>query len=289
MIDSIAGSAAGLHYLSASLDEHMGHVRQNLQHAGNEAGPVRDRADLNAKTLFQSQTGVTQVTASSTSTVGASGLNLLPVAMSSLQVGDAGIHLPKPGHFVSSPSDNPFEEDTSEHEGRRDEDTRNGNQALVELIEIQAMRTVVETSLMIQQENLCADFLVAAVFVNPSFIDYASMLFRQMTVVVQLDQDGQHISAHATFLSCDSEGHRKTKNLPGQLLWGRHTYASDWIAIRWVKERPGSDETLWRLQANVFQDELVGVGAVNGDVPEFYRDMADISFHIPGIAGLWMG
>jgi hypothetical protein len=288
MIDSIAGSAAGLHYLSASLDEHMGHVRQNLQQANINAGSVRDRADLNAKTIIPSLTGVTQIAASSSSTTGASGLNLLPVAVPSLHVGEAGIHMRKPGYFVPRSSDNPYEKDTSEHEDHSDESASSGDQALAELIEIQAMRTVVETSLMVQQENLCTDFLVAVVFVNPSFIDYASISFRQMTVVAPLDQDGQQISAHTTFLSCNIEGARKTKNLPGQLLWGRRTYASDWMAIRWVKEQPGISETLWRLQANVFQDELVGVGIVNGDTPEFDRDRADISFHIPGIARLWM-
>ncbi len=289
MIGSSVGSAAGLQYLSASLDEHMGHVRQNLQQAGISTKPFRDELDPNTKSLFQSQTGVTRVTASSTvSTAGASGLNLLPVAVPSLQVDETDIHLRKPAYFVSSRPDHLNEEGTSGQGGHRDEDTVNENQPLAELIEIHAMQTVVETSLMIQQENLCADFIVAVVFANPSFIDDASMLFRQMTVVVQLDQESRQISAHTTFLSCDIKGHRKMKNLPGQLLWGRHTYASDWIAIHWVKEHLGSRETLWRLQANVFQDELVGVGVVNGDVPELYRDMADISFHIPGISGLWM-
>ena len=288
MIDSIAGSAVGLHYLSASLDEHMGHIRQNLQQAGINAGSPRDRAAPNAKTMIPSLMGVTQVASSTTSTTGASGLNLLPVGVPSLQVGEAEIHLRKPGYFVPRSSDNPYEEDSSEHEERNDESASSGGQALAELVKIQAMRTVVETSLMVQQENLCADFLVAVVFVNPSFIDYASTSFRQMTMVACLDQDDQQISAHTTFLSCDTEGHRKTKNLPGQFLWGRHTYASDWMPIRWVKEHPGISETLWRLQADVFQDEIVGVGIVNGDTPEFDRDIADISFHIPGIARLWM-
>jgi len=288
MIGSIANPAAGLHYLSASLDEHMGHVRQNLQQAGINAGSLRDRADLNAKAITQNLTGITQFSASTMSTTGASGLNLLPVAVPSLQVGEAEIHLRKPGYFVPHSSDHPYEEDSSEHEDCNDERASSGGQALAELVEIQAMRTVVETSLMVQQENLCTDFLVAVVFVNPSFIDYASMSFRQMTVVVCLDQNEQQIAAHTTFLSCDTEGHRKTKNLPGQFLWGRHTYASDWMPIRWVKEHRGSSETLWRLQASVFQDEIVGVGIVNGDAPEFARDMADISFHIPGITRLWM-
>jgi hypothetical protein len=286
MINSITGSAASLNYLSASLDEHMGHVRQNLQQAGMNASP--DRGARSTTSSSPGLVGSTPVASNATGRAeGINNLNRVPVMGSLLYVGEAEIHLRKPGHLLSRSSDNPYERDASENEDNREKNTEKNNHALAELIELQATQTLVETSLMIQQEGLCTDFIVAVVHVNPYAIDYSSLSFKQMTMVVGLDQENTQISVHTTFLSCNAEGNRKIKSLPGQLLWGGYTHSSDWVAMHCVKERPDVSETLWRLRANAFQDELVGVGIVNGNIPELGENGSNISFHIPGIAHLW--
>jgi len=283
--NAIAGAAAGLAYLSASLDEHMGHVKQNLASMGATSAHHVSKLGGRVVTQALNESNERILCASSSPMLRCNKLNHVPVALSSLSVDKAGVNLFSPGlrssgtEAVFGEEGTPQEREENEHEDKR--------QAFEELIELQVTRTVVETSLMIQQEGICSDFLVAVAHDNPRFIKCSSVIFRQMTIVVRLDQKGQHISAHTAFFSLGAGGQGKTSNLPGQFFWGKYGYTSDWVALHWEKQRPSSEETLWKLQANAFQNGLTGVGVIIGKVPELYNDKAQMSFHIPGISHLW--
>jgi len=279
-----------IQHLSLSHDEHMGAIRQHAN------GLMNNVTGQSARQVNNMQ--INQVSANVLNNIpnggvtnfhGVSRLNELPILNSSLQT-----EATKAAAAGKYATDNAVTEKQSDEEGNERQQRQytkgdlqlEDDQSLTELLEIQALQTIVETTCAIQSSSAYKSLFVSLVYSPQRAEASENQSNGQLMTVSPLQQHGGQILAHTTLLMSVPGGDIKTRQLASQIVFGHPTDASDWMFAR-MEHLEIYSEAAWRIEATGFNRELVGVALVLGDDEVFRNPWVEISVHVPGINQIW--
>ncbi|WP_456418502.1 hypothetical protein [Thiolapillus sp.] len=259
----------------------MSQLLQSNQLAGMDGRRVQGESVQPVSTLGASALHATQIAGSSLAGV-TPGLHRLSMEQGSLQAASV-----RSGTGL-------FDETSRRLSERRRQDKEAGadtgsgrEQKMIPQMEFEACRTIIQVALMIQQQGMFSNFLIVNFYQDKQHTcASASEDLRQMVVVAGLDEPGRQVPVHATLVWLDVSGKPLARRLPGQLVWGRRSFAADWVAMHLEQE---AETGIWRLHGQGFRDQLAGVALATGDIPAFAGSWADVSLHMPGAARYWVG
>ncbi len=264
-----------LQHLSLSQDEHAGIIRQSS--GGNDAfqsAEQASRASVNRRNANHLDTGGDDNAVTK--------LNSLPILNSSLTIEAIQPHREKDETKNNKVKEKDSDENQKQNKGNtsREQALQDHKTCLSELLEIQALQTVIETSQSIQASMNYKSLFVSLLYRKHLEAGEKASTGQLMTVSPLENMHGQ-IHAHSTLLIPGLEGKVREKSLYTQLVQGHPVDTPDWIFIRMGRMEIYS-AIAWRLKPEGPYDSFTGVAIALGNNQMFEDKTAEISINIPG-------
>lgn len=267
-------SSIMLQHLSLSHDEHTGIMRQ--QGSGNDAFQSAERA---------SRSSVNRRAANNlegSDDHGVVKLNSLPILNSSLQT-----EAIQPYRSKHDAEDNKVKEKDADENSKQDQEHTDKEQiqtdyktCLAELLEIQALQTIIETSQSIQASMNYKSLFVSLIY-RHHLSQVGEISAGQLMTVSPLEITNGQIHAYSTLLIPSPGGKIRERQFHSQLVHGHPVDAPSWIFVRMERLEIYS-EIAWRLKPEGPYTAFTGVAIALGSNQMFQDDTAKISINIPG-------
>lgn len=263
-----------IQHLSLSHDEHSGIMLQhNNANAATDSALKQTRTQINntsASNLLRSQGNDRHHCVSN--------LNSLPVQNNSLRLQTNRDSTS--GKLVTV---KPVNNDRNRDKGQSgtEQTVADIDSCLAELLEIQALKTVVETSQTLQASRQYESLFVSLLYIK-KVSDVSQLISQgQLMTVSALEAENGRIVAHSTLVVPGANGEMQSKHMHSQIISGHPVNSHSWIMID-MKRHPMMKEVSWKLTTSGSYDDFSGIAVITGKHHWFQHDMAHISVHVPG-------